>query len=67
MADNASIEELLKSAEEEMSGKTVSYKNLFTEDDEGGTRLFAAKVLDQDKRERISYVKEIEVNLEGKR
>ena len=50
-----------------MSGKTVSYKNLFTEDDEGGTRLFAAKVLDQDKRERISYVKEIEVNLEGKR
>lgn len=66
LADGSSMEELVRSAEDEMSGQTVLYKNLFAEDDEGGTGVFAAKVFDQDKRERLAYIKEIEANLEGK-
>lgn len=67
LADDHAMDDLLKSAEEECSGQSVLYKNLFMEDDEGGMGAFANKVLGQDKMERIAYVKEIEMNLEGKR
>ena len=67
MWENGTIEELANLAEDEMVDEKLVYKNLFKEDDTGGMGLFATKLLDQEKMERIKYIKEIELNLEGKR
>ena len=60
------ITELMKLAEDEISGEKVLYKNILKEDDEGAVTLFMDKIFNFDRMERIAFVREIENNLEGK-
>ena len=66
--DGAVIEELLSLTDEAKSetGDSILYKNLFVEDDTGTMGAFVNKLLDQEKMERIKYIKEIEIHLEDK-
>ncbi|XP_048577209.1 translin-associated factor X-interacting protein 1 isoform X2 [Nematostella vectensis] len=65
LKDDESITALIKAAEQESPGDAITYKNLFTEDEEGRAGPFVDKVRDQDKVEQALYVKEVENALGG--